>query len=60
GLGSRFAAAGLFVMICVFEVSVPDCLLIHVTWSAMAMGIAALGPCRLSLVYLLGDRAPRS
>ncbi|WP_419690010.1 DoxX family protein [Burkholderia theae] len=60
GLGTRFAAAGLFVMTCVVELTVPDGWPIHLTWAAMALGIAAWGPGRLSIDYLLGDRSPRT
>ncbi|MGH8780511.1 DoxX family protein [Paraburkholderia sp.] len=60
GLGTRFAAAGLILMICLIELTVPDGWPIHVTWLAMALGIAAWGPGRISIDYLLGDRSFRS
>ncbi|HEX7747722.1 MAG TPA: DoxX family protein [Bordetella sp.] len=60
GLGTRFAAAGLLLMTCIIELTIPGGWPIHVTWAAMALGIAAWGPGRVSIDYLLGDRAPRS
>jgi putative oxidoreductase len=60
GLGTRFAAAGLIFMTCIVELTVPDGWPIHLTWVAMALGIAAWGPGRISIDYLLGDRSPRS
>lgn len=60
GLGTRFAAAGLLLMTCIIELTVPDGWPIHLTWAAMALGIAAWGPGRVSIDYLLGDRANRS
>lgn len=60
GLGTRFAAAGLFLMTCIIELTIPDGWPIHITWAAMALGIAAWGPGRVSIDYLLGDRAHRS
>ena len=60
GLGTRFAAAGLLLMTCIIELTVPDGWPIHITWAAMALGIAAWGPGLISIDYLLGDRASRS
>lgn len=60
GFGTRFAAAGLLLMTCIIELTVPDGWPIHLTWAAMALGIAAWGPGRVSIDYLLGDRANRS
>ena len=60
GLGTRFAAAGLLLMTCVIELTVPDGWPIHFTWAAMALGIAAWGPGLISIDGLLGDRANRS
>lgn len=59
GLGSRFAAAGILLMTCIIELTVPDGWPIHLTWAAMALGIAAWGPGAISIDYLLGDRASR-
>jgi putative oxidoreductase len=60
GLGTRFAATGLILMTCIIELTVPDGWPIHLTWVAMALGIAAWGPGRISIDYLLGDRSYRS
>lgn len=60
GIGTRFAAVGLLLMTCVVELTVPDGWPVHLTWAAMALGIAAWGPGRVSVDYLLGDRSPRS
>jgi len=60
GLGTRFAAAGLLLMTCIIELTIPGGWPIHITWAAMALGIAAWGPGRVSIDYLLGDRAHRS
>ena len=60
GLGPRFAALGLILMTCIIELTVPDGWPLHLTWVAMALGIAAWGPGRISIDYLLGDRSPRS
>ena len=60
GLGTRFAAAALLLMTCIIELTIPDGWPIHITWAAMALGIAAWGPGRFSIDYLLGDRAYRS
>ena len=60
GLGTRLAAAGLLLMTCIIELTVPDGWPIHITWAAMALGIAAWGPGLISIDSLLGDRANRS
>ena len=52
-LGTRFAAFGLLLMTCIVELTVPDGWPIHITWAAMALGIMAWGPGRLSLDYAL-------
>jgi putative oxidoreductase len=54
GLGTRFASLGLLFMTCVVELTVPDGWPIHLTWAAMALGIMAWGPGRLSLDHALG------
>jgi len=51
GLATRFAATGLLFMTCIAELTVPDGWPIHITWVAMALGIMAWGPGRLSLDY---------
>ena len=60
GFGTRFAAVGLILMTCIIELTVPDGWPIHLTWVAMALGIAAWGPGLISIDYLLGDRSFRS
>jgi putative oxidoreductase len=59
GIGTRFAAIGILLMTCIIELTVPEGWPIHLTWAAMALGIAAWGPGAISLDYLLGDRTPR-
>jgi putative oxidoreductase len=53
GFGTRFAAAGLLLMTCIIELTVPDGWPIHITWAAMALGIAAWGPGAISIDHLL-------
>src|SRR5271170_7945639 len=53
GLGTRFAATGLLFMTFIVELTVPDGWPIHITWAAMALGIMAWGPGRLSLDYAI-------
>jgi putative oxidoreductase len=53
GFGTRFAALGLLCMTIVVELTVPDGWPIHVTWAAMALGLMAWGPGRLSVDYLM-------
>jgi putative oxidoreductase len=49
GLATRIAACGLLVMTLVVELTVPDGWPVHITWAAMALGLMAWGPGRLSL-----------
>jgi putative oxidoreductase len=49
GLVTRLAASALLVMTLVVELTVPDGWPVHITWAAMALGIMAWGPGRLSL-----------
>ena len=51
GIATRFAALGLLVMTAIVELTVPDGWPIHITWAAMALGIMAWGPGRLSIDY---------
>ena len=51
GLATRLAACALLLMTVVVELTVPDGWPVHVTWAAMALGIMAWGPGRLSLDY---------
>jgi putative oxidoreductase len=53
GLATRFAALGLLFMTLVVELTVPDGWPIHITWAAMALGIMAWGPGRISIDYLV-------
>jgi putative oxidoreductase len=54
GLATRPAALGLLVMTLVVQLTVPDGWPLHVTWAAMALGIMAWGPGRISLDHLIG------
>jgi putative oxidoreductase len=54
GLGTRFAALGLLFMTAIVELTVPDGWPVHITWAAMALGIMAYGPGRVSLDHLIG------
>ena len=53
GLGTRFAALGLLFMTVIVELTVPDGWPVHITWAAMALGIMAYGPGRISADHLL-------
>lgn len=53
GLGTRFAALGLLFMTAIVELTVPDGWPVHLTWAAMALGIMALGPGRISVDHLV-------
>jgi putative oxidoreductase len=53
GLASRFAALALLLMTCIVELTVPDGWPIHLTWAAMALGIMAWGPGRLSVDHAI-------
>ena len=53
GLGTRFAGLGLLVMTVIVELTVPDGWPVHITWAAMALGIMAYGPGRVSLDHVL-------
>lgn len=54
GLATRLAAFGLLLMTLVIEFTVPDGWPLHITWAAMALGIMAWGPGRISLDHLIG------
>ena len=56
GLATRYAALGLLVMTIVVQLTVPDGWPLHVTWAAMALGIMAWGPGRISLDHLIKER----
>jgi putative oxidoreductase len=53
GLATRFAALALLVMTCIVELTVPDGWPVHITWAAMALGIMAWGPGRLSVDHAI-------
>jgi putative oxidoreductase len=53
GLATRFAGLGLLVMTLIVELTVPDGWPVHITWAAMALGIMAWGPGRLSIDFWL-------
>src|SRR6516162_1333697 len=53
GLGTRFAALGLLFMTLIVELTVPDGWPIHITWAAMALGIMAWGPGRISIGHVV-------
>jgi putative oxidoreductase len=59
GLATRLAASALLVMTLVVELTVPDGWPVHITWAAMALGIMACGPGRLSLDHLFSFEQPR-
>lgn len=54
GLATRFAATGLLLMTAIVQLTVPDGWPLHLTWAAMALGIMAWGPGRLSVDHMLG------
>jgi putative oxidoreductase len=60
GFGTRFAAAGLFLMTCVIELTIPDGWPIHITWAAMALAIVAWGPGAISIDHVLARATPES
>lgn len=53
GLFSRIAAFGLLVMTAIIQVTIPSGWPTHMTWAAMALGILATGPGRISLDRML-------
>jgi len=53
GLATRFAAMGLLFMTLIVELTVPDGWPIHLTWAAMALGIMAWGPGRISIDHVV-------
>jgi putative oxidoreductase len=59
GFATRFAALGLLVMTAIVELTVPDGWPVHITWAAMALGIMAWGPGRISLDHLLCSASSR-
>ena len=59
GLATRLSALALLVMTVVVQLTVPDGWPIHLTWAAMALGLMAWGPGRISLDHLLAQWAGR-
>jgi len=57
GLATRLSALGLLVMIIVVQLTVPSGWPLHVTWAAMALGIMAWGPGRISIDHLIARRS---
>ena len=55
GLATRAAALGLLVMTLIVQLTVPDGWPLHLTWAAMAFGVMAWGPGRISLDHLIGE-----
>ena len=55
GLATRFAALTLLAMTCIVELTVPDGWPVHITWAAMALGIMAWGPGRLSVDQVIAS-----
>jgi putative oxidoreductase len=53
GLATRFAATALLAMACIVELTVPDGWPVHITWAAMALGIMAWGPGRVSVDHVI-------
>jgi putative oxidoreductase len=56
GLATRLAAFALLLMTLVVQLTVPDGWPLHITWAAMALGIMAWGPGRISLDHLIARR----
>jgi putative oxidoreductase len=56
GLATRFAALGLLLVTLVVQLTVPEGWPLHLTWAAMALGIMAWGPGKVSLDNLLKRR----
>jgi putative oxidoreductase len=55
GLATRFAALALLAMTCIVELTVPGGWPVHITWAAMALGIMAWGPGRLSVDQVISS-----
>lgn len=53
GLATRFAALGLLAMTIIIQITVPGGWPLHVPWAAMALGIMAWGPGKLSADHLV-------
>ena len=53
GFCARFAALGLLFMTAIVELTVPGGWPVHITWAAMALGVIAWGPGRISIDNLV-------
>ncbi len=60
GLATRLAALGLLLMTLIVQLTVPGGWPLHLTWAAMALGIMAWGPGRVSLDHLIERLLARS
>jgi len=56
GLATRLSALALLVMTLVVQLTVPSGWPLHATWAAMALGIMAWGPGRISIDHLIVRR----
>lgn len=54
GLFTRYAALGILLMTAIIQLTVPTGWPLHLTWAALAVGVMAIGPKRLSLDRLIG------
>ena len=59
GLATRLAALGLLLMTLIVQLTVPDGWPIHLTWAAIALGVMAWGPGRVSLDHLIERRCAK-
>jgi putative oxidoreductase len=55
GLATRLAALGLLLMTLVVQITVPQGWPFHLTWAAMALGIMAWGPGRISFDHWIAQ-----
>ncbi len=55
GLATRLAALALLLMTLVVQLTVPHGWPLHLTWAAMALGIMAWGPGRISLDHWIAQ-----
>jgi len=55
GIGTRYAALGLFAMTAIIQLTVPDAWAnFHLIWAATALAIMTFGPGKIALDYVLG------
>ena len=61
GIGTRYAALGLFAMTAIIQLTVPDGWAnFHLIWASTALAIMTFGPGKIALDYVLGiDRPAR-